>query len=419
MMTGEMANKQLNKGIWLGLLFCLATSTASLADDHTGHVSTESHDVSKRWLTSLERLPIAVSAVFDASGRLWQALVQDGHVVVSHSDDKGKSFSAPVTVNPEAEHVAADGENRPKILVAGNGKIYLSWTRSLETPYAGNVRFSRSVDGGMSFSEPLTVNDNLDPFTHRFEAMGVNARGQVFLAWLDKRAAAEAKKNGEKYSGISVYYVVSDDEGESFKANDKAADHSCECCRVAMAMDTDGTPVIAWRQIYGKNVRDHAMLRLDGKSETVRVSNDNWAVDACPHHGPAISISGDGVYHFVWFDNAPERHGLFYAKTPDQGRSFSVPVNFGNFNAQAAHPNVLSLGQRVFIVWKEFDGEATVVKLMHSSDGGKSWLAPTKIASTADASDHPWLIADGGETYLSWNTLAEGYRLVALMDDAK
>lgn len=397
----------------LGLICCLAVNGASLAADSA---PAKSHDMAKMWQTSLARQPLAVGATFDAAGRLWLAKVQDGHVAVSHSEDRGKTYSAPVVVNPEAEYVAADGENRPKILVAGKGNVYVSWTRSLDTPFAGNVRFSRSVDGGKHFSAPVTVNDNLDPFTHRFEAMGINGRGQIYLAWLDKRAAAEANKKGEKYGGISVYYALSDDEGVSFNTNSKAADHSCECCRVAMAMDADGTPVIAWRQIYGKNVRDHAILRLDGKSQAMRASFDKWEVDACPHHGPALSIARDGVYHLVWFNNAAERHGLFYANSADRGKNFSTPLSFGNFSAQAAHPNVLSLGKRVFIVWKEFDGEDTGIYSMHSGDGGKRWSAPLKIASTADASDHPWLVADGGEAFLSWNTRAEGYRLIALPD---
>ncbi len=404
---------------WVGLISCLAVNGAGLAADAISPAPAKPHDMAKMWKTSLDRQPVAVTATFDAKGRLWLASVKNGHVMVSHSGDQGKTFSTPVVVNPESEFVAADGENRPKILVAGNGNIYVSYTQSLEMPFAGNVRFSRSVDGGKSFSIPVTVNDNLELFTHRFDSMGINERGQIYIAWLDKRDASDANKKGEKYSGITIYYAVSDDEGKSFKANVKAADHTCECCRVAMAIDTDGTPVIAWRNIFGKNVRDHAMLRLDGNSQPIRLSYDNWEVDACPHHGPAASIARDGVYHFVWFDNAPERHGLFYAYSSDQGRNFSSPLNFGNFKAQASHPTALSLGKRVFIAWKEFDGEATGIYLMHSSDGGNVWSAPRKIAITADKSDNPLLIGDGEKAYLSWNTVAEGYHLIALPEEAQ
>ena len=36
------------------------------------------------------------------------------------------------------------------------------------------------------------------------------------------------------------------------------------------------------------------------------------------------------------------------------------------------HPDVLSQGQKVFVVWKEFDGKEASVQGMHSSDGGTS-----------------------------------------------
>jgi len=374
----------------------------------------QAHDMGKAWQASLARPALAVTAVFDGRGGLWLARVEGGHLFVSRSDDKGKTFGPAVKVNPVAENIAADGENRPKIAVTREGRAHVSYTSSLEQPFSGHIRFSRSTDGGKTFSEPVTVNDNREIISHRFETLAVNDRGQVFIAWLDKRDLSAAQREGRHYRGAAVYYAVSDDGGASFAPNLKAADHSCECCRVAMAVDGEGTPVIFWRHIYGKNERDHAMLRLDGKSSPIRVSYDRWKVDACPHHGGALSIASDGVYHFVWFDNAPERHGLFYAYTADRGETFSTPLNFGNFDAQAGHPHVLSLGKAVHVVWKEFDGQNSVIRGMASADGGKSWSLPRQVAATAGASDHPLLIADGAQPYLSWNTAREGLRLIGV-----
>jgi hypothetical protein len=401
------------------LALLLVATGLGLAQAETQPVPKQPHDMAKMWQTSLARQPLAVTATFDTKGRLWLASVKDGHVAVSHSDDLGKTYSTPVLVNSEREYIAADGENRPKILVAGNGNVYVSYTQPLETPFSGNVRFSRSVDGGKSFSAPLSVNDNRDPITHRFDAMGVNDRGQVYIAWLDKRDAVATNKKGEKYSGIAVYYAVSDDEGKSFQPNVKVADHTCECCRIAMAVDTDGYPVIAWRHIYDTNIRDHALVKLDGKMAPVRLSHENWNIAACPHHGPSLSIAPDGTYHATWFSNAPERHGLFYAHSADQGKTFSTPLNFGNFEAQPAHPYVLSLGSRVYLAWKEFDGESTGIFGMHSGDGGKSWSAPKKLASTSDVSDWPLLIGENSRVYLSWNAKNEGYRLIEISAETK
>jgi hypothetical protein len=399
------------------IIFYLAAGSITHAAEQA-----KPHDMSKMWQSSLARQQISASAIFDESGTLWLAQVKEGHVLVNHSADHGKTFSNAVKVNVQPEFIAASGETRPKILLAKNGNIYISWTQSLETPYAGNIRFSRSIDGGKSFAVPITVNDNLDPITHRFEAMAVNARGQIYLAWLDKRDAQAAKIKGEKYGGIAVYSAMSDDEGKSFHSNSKVADHTCECCRIAMDIDNTDTPVIIWRHIFGKNVRDHGMAKLDGRQHAQeevmpqRVTFDNWEVEACPHHGPSLSISGD-VYHMAWFNLGTERKGLFYAHSTDGGKSFSTPLSLGNSALQAGHAFVLSRGKKVYLAWKEFDGELTSINAMFSRDGGISWGKAQKVADTRDVSDHPLLIADKDKIYLSWNSQQEGYRLSALMGD--
>ncbi|HEY0635878.1 MAG TPA: exo-alpha-sialidase, partial [Gammaproteobacteria bacterium] len=209
-------------------------------------------------------------------------------------------------------------------------------------------------------------------------------------------------------------YAVSHDGGRHFEKNVKVVDHSCECCRVAMAMDSDGVPVVLWRHVYDGNVRDHALQRLDGRSTPQRATHDEWRIDACPHHGPALSIGSDGNYHQVWFSGAEEQHGLFYARSADQGKSFSAPLRFGSDAAQAGHADILSRVNAVFIVWKEFDGNATLVRMMRSNDNGQHWEAPQSVATSRGPSDHPLLIADRTSVYLSWNTVQEGYRLIAL-----
>lgn len=51
---------------------------------------------------------------------------------------------------------------------------------------------------------------------------------------------------------------------------------------------------------------------------------------------------------------------------------------------------------------------------MTSHDGGRTWGKPRTVASAANASDHPLLIARQASVYLSWLTMKEGYRLIAL-----
>lgn len=402
------------------LLAAALADSPALAADHADHgkpgvaASTRTPaDMEKVWKEILAKPSLAVSADFDEQGRLWLAAIRGQHIYLSYSDDLGVTQSAPVEVNSEPENILGDGENRPKIIMR-KGVIYVSYTQGLAKPMTGDIRFSRSTDGGKSFSAPVTVNDNREVISHRFDSMAVNGKGHIYISWLDKRDQSAAEKNGEKYNGAALYYAVSDDGGKSFRRNEKIADHVCECCRTVMSVDVDDFPVIAWRHIYDTNIRDHALVKLDGKMAPVRLSHENWNIAACPHHGPSLSIAPDGIYHAAWFSNAPERHGLFYAYSADQGKTFSSPLNFGNFEAHPAHPYVLSLGSRVYLVWKEFDGESTGIFGMNSGDGGKSWSAPSRLASTSDESDSPMLIGESTRVYLSWNTKNEGYRLIEL-----
>jgi len=355
------------------------------------------------------------SAMFDQDGRLWLVWPYAGHVYVNYSDDKGKSFSAPVTVNRKPEAISAKGENRPKI-VAANGKIYISWTTPLEKRFSGHIRFSVSDDGGEHFSDPMIVNDDLEITGHRFDALSVNEKGEVFIAWLDKRDRMKASRRGEEYHGAALYYSWSDDGGKTFQTNQKITDHSCECCRLVMAIDHKQLPVIMWRNIYGKNTRDHSLVEFSEKGKpgpVQRVSFDQWQVDACPHHGPDMDISNNGDIHLAWFDNAPSRHGLFYARRQTDG-ALTEAINFGDYQAAASHPNVISDGQKVWLVWQQFDGKQASVWLQKSESNGDDWGSAMRIAETDAASDYPFLIRDRGKVFLQWLTKKEGFRLIEL-----
>ena len=433
----------------LALLAGCASAPPAEHAAHSAPGKPAAMDRNAMWKASLLRAPLAVTAAFDPQGRLWRARIDNGRLLVSRVHDNGEASSPPVAVNAEPEPIAADGENRPKLAFGKDGEIYVSWTQSGERPFSGHVRFARSLDGGRTFEAPLTVNDDRMPISHRFDSLVVTPDGRIHLVWLDKRDSATAQQRGEKYSGISLYYAVSTDRGASFgdgiepraagrsgipirfahssshkmspasgfSANRKLADHSCECCRIALALDTDGTPVLAWRHVYGANTRDHALLRLDGQSQPVRVTHENWALDACPHHGPALGIGSDGVYHLAWYSGAEKQRGLFYAHSRDRGTTFTSPHAFGNPDAQAGHPQVLALGTRVSLAWKEFDGKQTVIRAQHSRDGGRTFAKTVTLAASASASDQPLLVSDGTRVLLSWNSATEGHRLVLLPEN--
>jgi hypothetical protein len=356
-----------------------------------------------------------VSATFDHKGVLWIVWSNGEHAYVQSSVDKGQTFSAAVQVNENPEKIAADGESRPKIQTDAQGRIYLTWVQSLDDKRSSYIRFSRSTDGGKHFSAPVTVNDNLEIIRHRFDSLAVGQKGEVFIAWLDARHTEAAKKAGQEFSGLSLYYAWSKDGGEHFYPNKKIADGTCECCRVASVISKDNLPVVAWRHIFSGGIRDHALVKFqdwDTPGSLTHLGQENWKIDACPHHGPGLAVAEDGTYHAVWFSHAEKKQGLFYAHSHD-GNRFSTPLNFGGQGA--SHPHVSALGQQVAIAWQEFDGKVNRVQVMKSVDGGKRWTKPETVAQSAEKVDQPFLIHDGQQIYLSWQAQQQSYQLRPLV----
>jgi len=391
-------------GAMVTLLAGCLIATGAAAHEPAGHAAGKP-DFSRMWQERLESAPrLAVAATFDANGRLWLARTVGKQLQVSHSDDAGQHFSPAVAVNREPELISADGEARPAIAVVDR-RVYLSWTQPLPQAFAGHIRFAASADGGETFAEPLTINDNRQAITHRFNAMLANEHG-VTLAWIDKRDG-----DGQPaYRGAAIYTAQSTDGGRSFAANRKLADHSCECCRIGLAADRDGTPLAFWRHIFGRNERDFAIARLGEPLQ--RASADGWAIDACPHHGGSLAVDEQGGRHIAWFTGAAKSPGLHYRRI--DGEQMSTPLSFGDLDAQAGHPAVATAGSGIDLVWREFDGRENRIVAIHSADRGQTWSKPVRLAATAGAADDPLLINGRDAIWLIWNTADNGLKVVRL-----
>ncbi|NUJ80755.1 exo-alpha-sialidase [Methylocystis sp. FS] len=368
------------------------------------------------------KVDCAATAVpaFAKDGRLWVAFSVGKSLYAAASSDNGATFSAPTAIATVGDGVIdAHGDARPKIVALKDGTLLATYTTRPDKQMIGTIFTARSTDGGKSFSAPRAL---LSEGGQRFDSIVVNRKGRIYAGWLDKTHALKAKAEGKEFLGSGVAFAYSDDGGKTFKGKSILIDHACECCRMSGALDKDGTPVFAWRQVLDGNVRDHMVAKLSAdaaQATATRVSDDDWAINSCPHHGPSIAVDAGGAWHVVWFTKGKKRQGLYYARSLDAGKSFSEPEKFGDDARAAGHPTLVAAKGRLYRVWKEFDGTTTTIAMQMSRDNGKSWSAPRVMAQTLDASDHPELIAHNGAAYLSWLTHKEGYRLMPLPRDEK
>lgn len=354
------------------------------------------------------RAGLAMGAAFAPDGRLWiVGLDEHGRLFVQNTDETLR-WSAPRVLDTGADTIAAEGENRPKIAFGPKRSVVISYTQPLSRPYTGEIRMLRSDDGGASFSTPSTVHRDRQLIAHRFESIAFDASGALHVLWIDKRDLEAAAAAGEPYVGAAIYRNVSLDGGRTFGPDIKLADHSCECCRIALAPAHDGGLAAMWRHVFGDHVRDHAFATIapGGKeaSGVQRASFDEWRLEACPHHGPALAPASGGGYHAVWFAMRGDTAAVRYTRLDARGSPCAAVRELPDDRAEHAH--VHSSAERIAIAWRSFDGARTRYAAWLSIDDGKTF-ALRELGSTEDEADHPFLVRRDRQVFAIWRTRAE------------
>lgn len=352
---------------------------------------------------------LASSYAFDQAGRLWMiGLDEQQKLFVQSSQDLGKTWLGK-KLEADAK-ISADGENRPKIAIGKDGAIVITYTKPLAKPYTGEIRLIRSADG-LNFSSPVTVHDDRQLITHRFESTKFDSNGGLHIVWVDKRDAELARSvtgKRDAYSGAAIYRKYSADGGQTFGPDIKLADHSCECCRIALLPISDGKILAMWRHVFDGSIRDHATAIIDGESpiKITRGSYDGWRLEACPHHGPALSPALNNQFHAVWFGEkktvASVRYGLLNKFGEPIGITRELP------DSRAEHADIASFGSNVVIAWRSYNGKETEVKAWVSRDNGKNFQEHL-IKKTSLDNDYPQLLEKSGDIYLLWRTEKEIY----------
>ena len=377
----------------------------------------------------------------DSRGRLWRAWVFDGRLLAAGSADGGRTFGPPQAVSAPGEAVLAAGENRPALHLSPDGVVVVYSTS--ENRFGSRLRLSTSVDGGRHFSAPVTVNGGRLGTGHAYAVPGMGPDGRAFVAWLDAGDGGADTAGGLKPRGSSLFFSEIDIARGGAPTTTLLARPTCECCRLSLATDTDGRPVVAGRFLFG-GARDIGLVKAGPGGGLRRATDDDWRIDACPHQGPALSIDRGaqtpGRYHLSWFTAGARRQGLFYAYSDDQGQTFSAPMPVGGPAARQAE--VRAENGRVALAWLEpaaendapanapggpgprpngfpahgavghgagghgFAGDAVRLVAMTSEDGGASWTAPRQIALAAGAAGAPHLLTGRGRWLVAWDTPA-------------
>jgi hypothetical protein len=261
-----------------------------------------------------------------------------------HSSDGGATFSAPVEV-----WTPASAQNSGQSLSVGEGprgQFYVFWTSVSNGGAQCDVLFSRSLNGGGTFSSPANISNaaescSMDPVP------AIDPEEGVDVIWLSNGAS-------------SVSFSRSTDGGVSFSApiNVTGMQQDADVFNQQLAVNADGEVAVTWESTTFNTGLTEVLF---AHSEDGRHFSGPTILSLPPDPsvglavGPAaVGVDRDGEVSVAWSDNGLQ--DVFFKRSKAEGSSFSNPAKLSNVGVTEAQEVVFQLIVNsqgdAYILWK-------------------------------------------------------------------
>jgi len=306
-------------------------------------------------------------------------------------------FSESIRINPEPGQVWGFSISRPVIAADGEGRIHIVYPGNGTSPKIGksvaSSFYSRSIDGGQQFEEPIQLNGDPDEDLSAlimgglaqaqvFTAMAVSEKGVIHTFWLDTRGMTESMR-------AALYYRRSDDGGARFEEEVRLQENDqCPCCQISAVTSGQSSLFVSARQIAGDNMRTPTVMQSSDNGISfgapAETGGTPWRLEGCPLKLTAMATTPDTIHSLV-HNGAEDPPGLLYARAAQRDMSFLPPQKIHPEAAVSDSPAMASIGDTLLAAWHaKVDGPRHIF-YRFSLDGGENFLPPQPL-STGEAS---------------------------------
>lgn len=358
--------------------------------------------------TTLVQAPAATGSAepflfTDEAGRVYLSWVEKGDSISSlkYSQwDKG-NWTAPVQI-ASGKNWFVNWADYPMLAINKNQFVAHFLERSSDARLAYTVQLTTSADG-KAWNKPMVVHDDGKHAEHGFVSLlpyGAN----FLVAWLDGRnTVMEGMEDMDGHEGhhgaMSLRAAIINPRGEKLKEWE-LDNKTCDCCQTIAALTSDG-PVVIYRDRSDEELRDISIVRLQQDSvwtKPASIYSDNWKIAGCPVNGPRADAI-DNTLAIAWFTAADSQPTVKLIFSTDGGKTFDKPIQI-NTGATIGRVDVLLLDATTALVsWME---DATLKSMRVERDGSKG--KPIQIASTSEArsSGFPQMTKAGDKIVFAW-----------------
>lgn len=130
----------------------------------------------------------------------------------------------------------------------------------------------------------------------------------------------------------------------------------------------------------------------------------NVSVSSGRSFDPSLAVGDDGAVYAAWDDDSSLPRDVMVAKSTDEGRQFTPPLNISNNSGVSAFPSIAVTGtSRLYVVWHDNTSGNSEILFSRSLDGGTTFAFPLNISNNTGGSSFPSIAADpSGTIYVVW-----------------
>ncbi len=274
----------------------------------------------------------------DAASSIWRdycrlfavliiALLVTSLVVVASDDNPQTtldiSFSRP---NQNVDDGSTNSRS-PDIGVDGNDYLHIVWSDD-RTNYFG-IHYSKSTDEGLVWSSSMRIDSGVFGANARSPSVAIDKTGgafddRVYVVW------QESSTSG----GVHIFATHSVNSGSTWT-----------------------TPI-----------------RIDTAVQDV----------SCLE--PDVSVDSSGNVYVAWYDTrVTSYYHVFVSKSTDGGLSFGTEVQVSSQDAMNTYPSLTTVGDKVFVSWREQDLRFITLWIAGSDDYGSTWIPHVVFAGPIDS----------------------------------
>jgi hypothetical protein len=295
----------------------------------------------------------------------WVAPVDSTRHALRYAVLNGDTWSDPAT--------AATGRNWfvnwadvPSVRPMPGGRMAAHFLQSSGPDvYAYDVRITQRTDDG-TWHTPRTPHDDGTQTEHGFVTLLPHGTDGLRAVWLDGRKMADG-------GPMTLRAGVLDAAGTVTQTTELDG-RTCECCPTT-AVRTDSGVLVAYRDRTENEVRNIQTVRYDGQtwSAPSLLHDDGWTIRGCPVNGPALTSDGDRVAA-AWFTGADGRPRVQVAFSTNGGRTFGAPTVVDETGPQGYVDAVLLDDGSAIVSWVDVDaadGESALRARHVATDGAR------------------------------------------------